>query len=298
MSCTITVVTPSFNQAQFLEETLRSVLSQREQAHEYFVIDGGSTDGSAEIIHQYADRGGIDFWVSEKDSGQAEAIQKGFSRATGDVLAWLNSDDVYLPGALAQVRAAFDAHPEWDALTAYHVRMDAESRILSAHRIPGENPRLARWGMHHVNQQTCFFRRSLYERVGPIDRSLHCVLDTELWSRMFDAGATWGHIPRYLAGFRQHAAAKGSSWSEAYPREEQWMRDHYPQYNADTMKHRLGILAYRATQVLSGRHLRAASETGRWRGKTLDEVFGRHRPADAAGAGGAEAANRGGGIVA
>jgi hypothetical protein len=162
-------------------------------------------------------------------------------------------------------------------LTAYHVRMDADSKILSAHRIPGENSRLARLGMHHVNQQTCFFKRSLYERVGPINLSLHCVLDTELWSRMFDAGSTWGHIPRYLAGFRQHAAAKGSSWSELYPKEEQWMREHYPQYNADTLNHRLGVLAYRATQVLSGRHLKARVETNRWRGKTLAETFGPQR---------------------
>ncbi|MEO6437149.1 MAG: glycosyltransferase family 2 protein [Tepidisphaeraceae bacterium] len=279
MSCKITVVTPSFDQARFLEETLRSVLSQREQIHEYFVIDGGSTDGSADIIQRYADRPGrgIDYWVSEKDTGQADAIHKGFSRATGDVLAWLNSDDVYLPGAIAKVRAAFDAHPDWDALTAWHLRMDADSRIVSMHRIPGENARLARWGVHHVNQQTCFFKRALYERVGPIDHSLHCVLDTELWSRMFDAGSTWGHIPQYLAGFRQHAAAKGSSGSEAYPREEQWMRQHYPQYNAHTMKHRAGLLAYRASQILTGRHVRAGADTRRFAGKMLDEIFGPHR---------------------
>jgi glycosyltransferase involved in cell wall biosynthesis len=275
VSCKITVVTPSFNQARFLEETIRSVLSQRDQIHEYFVIDGGSADGSADIIRKYADHG-IDYWISEKDAGQADAIHKGFSRATGDVLAWLNSDDVYLPGALAQVRSAFDQHPDWDALTAWHVRMDAESRLISAHRIPGENPKLARWGMHHVNQQTCFFKRSLYERVGPIDPKLHCVLDTELWSRMFDAGSTWGHIPRYLAGFRQHATAKGSSWTELYPKEEQWMREHYPHYNADTFKHRLGVLTYRATQILTGRHLLAEADTRRWRGRRLDEIFGPH----------------------
>jgi len=276
VSCKITLVTPSFNQARFLEETIRSVLSQREQIHEYFILDGGSTDGSADIIRRYADRG-IDYWVSEHDTGQADAIHKGFSRATGDVLAWLNSDDVYLPGALAQVKAAFEQHPDWDALTAWHVRMDAESRLISAHRIPREDPKLARWGMHHVNQQTCFFKRALYERVGPIDPKLHCVLDTELWSRMFDAGSNWGHIPRYLAGFRQHPTAKGSSWTELYPKEEQWMREHYPHFNADTPKHRLGVLAYRTTQILTGRHLLAAADARRWRGKTLDVIFGPHR---------------------
>ena len=178
----ISVVTPSFNQARFLDETLRSVLAQRDAIHEYFVIDGGSTDGSADVIRRHESQ--IDYWVSEPDSGQADAIHKGFRRATGDVLYWLNSDDVLLPGAIARVRRAFDENSHWDALTAWHVRMDAESRILSMHRIPAENPRRARWGMHHVNQQTCYFKRALYERVGPIDPNLHCVLDTELWSRI------------------------------------------------------------------------------------------------------------------
>src|SRR5207302_74615 len=125
----------------------------------------------------------------------------------------------------------------WDALTGYHVRMDADSRILSMHRTPGECPAKARWGVHHVIQQTCFFRRSLYEQAGGIDRSLHCVLDTDLWCRMFDAASTWGHISDYLAGFRQHPAAKGSSpnWLTMYRQEEAMLRRKYPQYCADNL---------------------------------------------------------------
>src|SRR5260370_26912973 len=185
------------------------------------------------LIRRYSDS--IDFWVSEKDTGQAEAIHKGFSRATGDYLFWLNSDDVLLPGALAKVHAALESHPGWDALTGYHVRMDRESRIISLHRTSAEGPRRARWGVHHVIQQTCFFRRSLYQQVGGFDPSLDCVLDTELWCRMFDAGATWGHLPYYLAGFRQHASAKGSDskWAQKYLDEEAMLRRKYPQYCAD-----------------------------------------------------------------
>src|SRR5436305_2105639 len=110
MATTISVVTPSYNQVRYVEQTLRSVISQREDVHEYFVLDGGSTDGSADVIRRYAGR--IDYWVSEKDKGQSDAIHKGFSRATGDVLCWLNSDDLFLPGALRKVREAFDRHPE------------------------------------------------------------------------------------------------------------------------------------------------------------------------------------------
>src|SRR5205085_6540716 len=123
----------------------------------------------------------------------------------------INSDDVFLPGALRKVREAFAAHPTWDVLTGYHLRIDQESRIISFHRIPSEGPRRASWGMHHVAQQTCFFRRAVYERLGGLKQSLHCVMDTDLWCRMFDAGVIWGHISEYLAAFRVHEQAKGSA---------------------------------------------------------------------------------------
>jgi glycosyltransferase involved in cell wall biosynthesis len=269
----ISVVTPSYNQAQFLAETLRSVTSQRPFIHEYLVVDGGSTDGSADLIRQYNDR--IDWWISEKDQGQSDAIQKGFARATGDYLFWLNSDDVLLPGAMIKIVAALERHPDWDALTGYHVRVDEHSRILGAYRIPPESPAAARWGVHHVIQQTCVFRRSLYERLGGLDRSLHCVMDTELWCRMFDAGAVWGHLPEYLAAFRQHAQAKGSAdrWWDRYRKEEQMLRQRFPQYCADNLKHRAGLLANRAWRVLAGPEFKARADTRRYRGKTLDEVF-------------------------
>jgi glycosyltransferase involved in cell wall biosynthesis len=107
----VTIVTPSFNQAGFLEETIRSVLSQEYPNLEYFIIDGGSTDGSVELIQRYANR--LAGWVSEKDRGQADAINKGFSRATGEVIAWLNSDDIYCPGAIHAAVSALQAHPEY-----------------------------------------------------------------------------------------------------------------------------------------------------------------------------------------
>ncbi len=273
MPIRITIVTPSFNQAEFLDETLRSIIAQRDFIHEFFAIDGGSTDGSVDIIRRHADQ--MDYWVSEKDAGQSDAIQKGFSRATGDFLFWLNSDDVLLPGALEKVHDALGNHPDWDALTGHHVRMDARSRIISMHRTPGENPLAARWGIHHVIQQTCFFRRSLYEQIGGLNLGLHCVMDTELWCRMFEAGSNWGHIPEYLAGFRQHPTAKGSAekWFQMYREEEKMLQEKYPQYCADNLKHHAGLLYYRAGQMLSGRHLLALNDARRSRGRTLAEVF-------------------------
>jgi glycosyltransferase involved in cell wall biosynthesis len=274
VSTRITVVTPSYNQAQFLEETLRSVLCQRDQIHEYFVIDGGSTDGSSEIIRKY--QRCIDFWTSEKDAGQADAIQKGFSRATGDVLCWLNSDDVFLPGALQRVREAFDRHPQWDVLTGYHVRIDEDTNIVSMHRSAGESRFKARCGISRVCQQTCFFRRDLYQRVGGIKLDLHCVLDTELWMRMFDAGAHWGHIPEYLAGYRWHSQAKmiGTTWADKAEAERQWLRAAYARYSDARPRTKLSVPLYRMSQIVTGRYLRAQREGARWKGKKLTSIFG------------------------
>jgi glycosyltransferase involved in cell wall biosynthesis len=268
----ITIVTPSFNQARYLEETLRSVFSQRKFIHEYFVLDGGSTDGSPEIIRKYADR--IDYWVSQKDRGQPDAIHQGFARATGDWLAWLNSDDLYLPGAIERIARAVEAHPDWDVITGWHARIDARSRIVSVHRMPVESARWARWGVTHVNQQTCFFRRSLYEKVGPIRQDLHCVLDTELWFRFFDAGAQWGVVNDYVAAFRMHETAKGQAWLAEYEKEFRLMDAQHPRYHGGGVKHYLGRAAHKTLQFLRGRELAARRDTARWRGKKVEDVFG------------------------
>lgn len=272
MSITVSIITPSYNQARFIDDTLRSVLSQRDQVHEYFLLDGGSTDNTMEIVDRYADR--IDHVVSEKDKGQSDAIHKGFARATGDVLAWINSDDVLLPGMVKQVRDAFERHPEWDVLTAWHVTIDAETRVRSAHRLPSESVGWMSWGVMHVCQQTCFFKRSLYEKLGGLNLELHCVMDTEMWLRMLSAGARWGHIPQYTAAFRVHDDMKGKTWLKRYAEENAMLCRSYPQYPSQSLKGTLGRAAHRTQQVLSGRHPAALLDSRRMRGRKLEDVFG------------------------
>jgi glycosyltransferase involved in cell wall biosynthesis len=273
MPVRLSIVTPSFNQAAYLEETLRSVLSQRQEIYEYFVFDGGSSDGSVEVIRKYADR--IDYWVSEKDKGQPDALRRGFARASGDYLAWINSDDVYLPGALARVRAALEAHPEWDVVSGNHTRIDSQSRLISLHRVRGESKEAALRGSFHPSQPTVFFRRSLYEKVGRLNSDLHLVLDTELFFRMLDAGAKWGHVPEYQIGFRQHPQSKGMGVTEKYAAEYAFLNEHYPHYHAATVRHYLGRGAYKAGDILSGRALAARRDTRAWQGRGVEEVFGR-----------------------
>lgn len=245
---TVSIVTPSFNQARYLESTILSVLAQRDDIHEYFVFDGGSTDGSREIIQRHA--AGIDFWQSEKDGGQGDAIHKGLSKATGDVLFWINSDDLIAPGAINRVRQAFATHPKWDVLTGYSVFLDEHDTITKVNCIGPESQFWLDMGILHVCQQTCFFKRSLYLRAGGIDTNLHCMLDTELWLRFFRAGATWGHLKNVLGGFRQHALMKGKTWGDEYAAEKKEVAARFPGFNAQRRGMSLGRLVYGASKVI------------------------------------------------
>lgn len=251
MTVRISVVTPSYNQAAFLERTLRSVPDQRDQVHEYFVLDGGSDDGSREIIERHA--GAIDWWVSEPDAGQAAAIRRGFERATGDVLCWLNSDDVLLPGALARVREVFARRPHPDVVTGWGVAIDADDRVVKVFRRPHDAPWRARLGYVRVIQPCCFFRRALYESVGGIDPNLHCALDTELWYRFFGATRRWSGAGAYLAAYRLHDRMKGKTLHDRYRQEWSEIRRRHPEYAAGGMVHGLGRVAYHLSQWASGR---------------------------------------------
>ena len=201
----ISVVTPSFNQAGFLEATLDSVLSQDFPQVEYLVIDGGSADGSADILRRHATR--LAYWVSEPDRGQADAINKGLRRASGEVLAYLNSDDLYLPGALSAVAAYFDEHPEVDLVYGDCQVIDPAGRLLGL--LPEHEFDLRRTieRAEFIPQPAAFWRRRLLEKVGPFDESLHFAMDYDFFIRAGQAGRV-ARLPRTLAAFRLHPGSK------------------------------------------------------------------------------------------
>ncbi len=202
----ITIVTPSFNQARFLEATLRSVLDQRYENLEYVVVDGGSTDGSRDILERFRSR--LSRLVIERDEGQSDALRKGFARATGAILAWLNSDDCLAPGSLVAVADFFSANPSIDVVHGNFVLVDANGAVIREVATIGmhyptlvfENPALA--------QPATFWRREIYDRVGGVDPSLRFCMDLDLWVRMYGAGARFHRLDRTLANFRMHGAAK------------------------------------------------------------------------------------------
>lgn len=204
----ISIVTPSYNQADFIDETIQSVLSQDYANREYLILDGGSNDGSVDIIRRYEEQ--LDYWISERDRGQSHAINKGFARARGDVLTWLNSDDVFLPGALSAVAECFDRYPKIDLVYGDFVYTDLKGAVLRRRKV---FPKISYDHLvfhDYLGQPAVFFRKSLFEKVGAIDESLTYGMDWELFLRMWKVADTM-HVPRVLATYRLHESAKGSA---------------------------------------------------------------------------------------
>lgn len=268
---TLSIVMPSYNQARFLEEAIGSVLSQRERVKEFFVLDGGSTDDSRNIIEKYSDR--IDWWRSEPDGGQSNAIGEGFGRATGDVLAWLNSDDALLPGAVNAMLDCFDADPGLGLVEGDTVVVDADSRVIRCDRRAGPSRNWMRYGYMRIHQPSTFFRRDVYERVGGVDRSLHCVMDTELWYRILSSTRA-KRLRRYVGVHRIHEEAKGSAdaWSEKYIAERRMIEKKYPQICGHPLRYQLGRIAFAWDRLDTGRGRRARAETMRFAGKTISDI--------------------------
>jgi glycosyltransferase involved in cell wall biosynthesis len=202
----VSIITPSFNQARYLEATIKSVLGQDYPRLEYIIVDGGSTDGSVDIIQKYLNR--ITWWISEKDKGQTDALNKGFARAKGEVFAWLNSDDTYNPGAISAAVKYLSEHPEIAMVYSDCNYVNEEGRVIGQFPAAQTDYRRLRQGYVHIPQQTMFFRARYWHELGPLDPSFYFAMDYDLWTRIarrsplqYVKGQTW-------ANFRIHGAGK------------------------------------------------------------------------------------------
>lgn len=233
----ISVITPSYNQAQFLDQALASVWCQAHPGLEMIVIDGGSTDGSERVVREWGQR--LAYWVSEPDRGPAHAINKGLAKATGEVIGWLNSDDLLAEGALQEVREAFADDPELDMVYANALYIDGGNQLFLADhgryktglyygRIQPREMVPMYWKyIHAVPQPTVFFRRRLLDKCGLLDESLHFIFDFELFSR-FSRIAKVRKIERTLAFYRIHSAAKTAGWNDFEIELYRFSRPHWP----------------------------------------------------------------------
>jgi glycosyltransferase involved in cell wall biosynthesis len=205
----ITIVTPSFNQGRYIDRTIQSVLQQEYPNLDYIVIDGGSTDETLSILRRYE---GQLRWISEKDSGQSEAINKGFRLAKGEIVAWLNSDDVYLPGSLETVGKYFAAHPE--VMMIYGEGYMIDENDTTRKRFPFTEPRFDLWKLiyygDYILQQSTFFRRSVFDTIDLLGESLHYTMDWDLFIRIGKRFRV-DYVPEYFGCIREHDEAKTST---------------------------------------------------------------------------------------
>ncbi|MCE9563753.1 MAG: glycosyltransferase [Planctomycetes bacterium] len=206
----ISIVTPSYNQGRFLEETLKSVLDQNYPRLEYAVQDGGSKDESVAVMEKYRNK--LIHAESRKDKGQGHAINLGFAHACrGEIMAYLNSDDLLLPGALNYVASYFEKHPKVDVVYGHRVIIDHHSQEVGRWVLPGHSEKMLLWA-DYVPQETLFWRRSIWEKAGgQIDESFQFALDWDMLLRFRDAGAHFVRLPRFLGAFRVHPTQKTSA---------------------------------------------------------------------------------------
>ncbi len=213
----VSIITPSFNQARYLEATINSVLGQDYPRIEYIIVDGGSTDESAAIIKKHEGR--LAWWVSEQDKGQTDAINKGFNRATGDILAWINSDDTYNPGAVSAAVKYLLENPEVAMVYADCNFIDENDKVIGKFNAAQTDYRRLREGYVHIPQQTMFFRAKYWKELGPLDPSFYFAMDYDLWTRIaahapfkYLAGQTWANFRLHTSG--KTVAADDRCWPE------------------------------------------------------------------------------------
>lgn len=305
----LSIVVANYNYGRFLDEAIQSVLSQSCQDFEIIIIDGGSTDNSVEIIQKYT--GGLSsgvqrgdpsiaglhltptpltYWVSEPDKGQSDAFNKGFAKARGRFLTWLNADDVILPGTIEKLKAAAEKHPACEWFAGGVLQLDPDLKIFKCGRVRPMSAYRAQCGVVNVCGPSSFFTKSLYERAGKIDERFQYTMDTDLWLRFaLRAGACYRMIALYAWGMRLHPDAKmsghkftgdgkileGAASNAAYNRdlkrkkqleqEAAWMRERVEIRKASKWRYRL------AASFLPA--LMSRYDTLRWRGKSLQDVL-------------------------
>lgn len=241
----ISIVTPSYNQGQFLERTILSVLNQNYSNLEYIIIDGGSTDGSIEVIKKYEKS--LTYWISEQDNGQANAINKGWRIATGEIVAYLNSDDTYTAGAIKNIALYFMQHPEVDAIYGTCNIINENDDVINVWEPAEFNVKtLIRCGISTIPQQTVFFRSYVLKEVGLLDTSLRHAMDYEYWIRMgqkFRIQKT----PYVLANFRIHTKSKTSLETSTQWQESCRIRARY--FDESKLRWAAGYWSYKISRI-------------------------------------------------
>ena len=223
----ISIVTPSYNQGAFIEETIQSVLDQNYPNLEYIIMDGGSTDNTLDVIRKYERH--LAFWASEKDHGAADAIAKGLARTTGSIMAYLNSDDIYVPGALKSAAERLTGS-NVDVVYGNAQWIDGKGAVIGERRQTPFSALGYLYGGFDLQQPTTFWKREIFQKVGGMDPSFYFAFDSDLFFRFIRDGARFSHIPRLMAAYRIHPTSKSSTERERCEQELKRLREAHLRY--------------------------------------------------------------------
>ena len=253
----ISIIVPSFNQADYLSACLDSIIMQDYSNLEIIVMDGRSTDGSLEIIKNYTDQ--LAYWQSESDGGQTAAIISGFEQANGELLTWLNSDDILLPNALMRHAKAYSRHQKADVFYGDHVVIDKNGRVVEQYKHGHYYNKLAWLTMPYIAQPGTLFTKRIWKKVGGADVSMHCVFDYDLWYRFMNANARFVHVNGAVAGFRIHDESKGAKWLSRYAAEHETLKQRYANRFGYSWERKVARLLLVVMQSFSGAYIHTLS---------------------------------------
>lgn len=242
----IAIVTPSYNHARFLDATIDSVLGQNYPNLHYHVQDGGSSDGSVELLKNRGDRIS---WRSERDNGQSDAINLGFAGVDGDIMAYLNSDDVLLPGTLATIAHFFQTRPDIDIVYGHRIFIDGDGLEVGRAVFPPHDGKTLQYA-DYIPQETMFWRRRVWQAIKPIDQSFHYALDWDFILRAQAAGFKFARLPRFLACFRVHDQQKTAATYDVSVKEMQILRLRSLGFAPTQIEIRRAIAPYVARQIV------------------------------------------------
>ena len=243
----VSVITPSYNQGHFIRATIDSVLGQDYNNIEYIIVDGASTDATRSILEEYGDRLR---WVSEEDRGQTDAINKGIRMSHGDIIAYLNSDDIYLPGTVARIAAEFIRHPDVDFLYGDLYAIDRDGDILSKIKTIPFDRKILLFDANFISQPASFYRRSLFDKIGYFDDTLHYLMDYEFFLRAAANNIRFKLVKNYLSAIRYHDECKTVSGMTPWAEERKHIKLHYLDTPCSMRKLRLLAMLYRLKRYM------------------------------------------------
>jgi len=248
----ISIITPSYNQASYIRQTIESVKRQNYNNIQYIIIDGGSTDGSVNIIREYSSF--LDYWVSEPDSGQSDAINKGMRKATGDLVTWINSDDLLLPGSLQAIANAWMKNPSASLFSGDCIRIGPSNEYLGCHVVPRQLKWFSKRGLIYIDQPGTFWRRDLFQVDDWLDTNLHTVMDHDLWYRITLQYQNTIKLNRCIAAFRLHDKSKTANIHDLFIKEANTIREKYSKGQKQISY--TTIWSYRFLKIINGNYLR------------------------------------------